>query len=189
MFDILFESGLAIYGLLILIAALLLYQYKQTERRGYLKAVGVVGLIALALFLLDRLVETDKEKALKTLDEVTALINEGKHDQAFSFLSDDFRAYDMDRNAMKDAGKRALERFSVRNIRPKSLSVEKQDREKRVVTLRFNATADSSFSDGWAMAPCEVDFVVDGQGRCRVKSFRVYQPFVDSLTPWNPFTH
>jgi hypothetical protein len=55
------------------------------------------------------------------------------------------------------------------------------------VTLRFNATAESSLSEGWGMVTCEVDFAIDAQGKCRVKSVRVYLPVVDSLTPFNPF--
>lgn len=188
MFDFLFEGSLVVYGLLFLFTVFLLYHYQQDQKRNYLKALLVVAAMAFFFFLLDILRDTDKEKALKLLDEVTVLINAGKYDQAFSHLADDFRAYDIDRKNMRDAAERSLERFAVRDITLKSKSIEKEDKDRRMVTIRFNSTAESNLSTGWAMAPCEVDFIVDAQGRCRIKSFRVYQPFVDSMTPWNPFS-
>src|SRR5262249_43169239 len=129
MFDFLFEGSLFIYLLLGLAAAFLLSQWNQSSRRATHIALGVVALLALLYFALDQLVKTDKAKALQLLDEVTALVNKSDYDKAFSHFADDFRAYDMARKAMRDAAERALKNYNVRNIRLKSISVEKEDRD------------------------------------------------------------
>ena len=79
---------------------------------------------------------------------------------------------------------KAINSYGVRNVRAKSIRVKQQDRDKRTLTLRFNATAES---DVYNMAECEVDFVVDAQGRCRIQSFRVYKPFADNVEPEDVF--
>jgi hypothetical protein len=66
------------------------------------------------------------------------------------------------------------------------MEVLKEDRERRAVTLRFNATAESNLSSTWNMLPVEVDLVVDGQDRCVIKTFRTYHP-IESASQFNPF--
>jgi hypothetical protein len=185
MFDFLFEGSLVVYLLLLALAVILLYFWQQQRDRRYLIGVIALGGLALLLLLLDRVRETDREGAIRTLREVTDLINSKQHEKAFEYLADDFNAYGMDRAAMKQRWETTLKRFDVSNIQIKSLGVEKQDRGKHTVTLRFNATGDSPHYD-WGMAPCEVDFIRDGQGRWRIKSFRIYNP-VQSAEEFNPF--
>jgi hypothetical protein len=187
MFDFLFETSIVVYVLLGLLAAYLFLKGQQNKDRRFRRAAAAVVLLALVLFLLSRLHETDSVKARRTLEVVTDLINRGEYDKAFAYFADDFQAYNRNRDTIRAAAESALSRHGIRNIKLKSVSVEKQDRGQRLVTLRFNATADNNFTEGWGMTPCEVDFVVDREGRCKVKSFRVYQPFIDNLQPWDPF--
>jgi hypothetical protein len=186
MFDFLFEGGLFLYLLLLIVLVLLFSQWRQRPQRRYLVWMGVVVGLAVLFFVLDRIRDTDQERAYKTLDEIIVLINQGEYDKAFSFLADDFSAYHIDRKAMREKAEKALHQYGIRNIRLKSLQLLKEEPEKRLVTIRFNATADNNVSSGWGMAPCEVDFVIDSQKRCRVKSFRVYRP-IQSDELFDPF--
>jgi len=187
MFDFLFEGGLTLYFALLIAAVFFFILWFKWRDRRFLKALGVVAGLALLVFLLDLLRETDRERALSTLSVVIERINNKQLDAAFSELSDDFQAYGMDKKTMREKATSAIRTYNIRNLRAKSIQVMKQDRDKRSVTLRFNATADSSLTEGWAMAPCEVDFVIDAQDRCRIKSFRIYRPVVDNVDPWDVF--
>jgi hypothetical protein len=186
MFDFLFEGGVAVYLLLLVIIFLLVRRWKEKPERKYLVWVGVVALLGVCLFLFDLLRETDEEKARRTLDEMIANINAGNLDQAFAPLADDFRAYRVDRKGMKDAAAERIRQFAIRNIRLRSVDVRKKEGAKRTITIRFNAVADSNLSEGWGMAPSEVDFVIDEEGRCRVKTFRIYHP-IRTDEEYDPF--
>jgi hypothetical protein len=186
MFDFLFEGGLALYIVALLGGLFCFILYSQRRDRRYLTGVAAFAGLALLLFLLDKIRETDMERSVRTVHEVTDLVNGKQLDRAFGYFANDFTAYGMNRQEMRQAAEAAMRKHNVRNIRVKSIQVMKQDRERRTITLRFNVTADSDFSSDWALAACEVDCQLDDQN-CRVKSFRIYNPLVNSQEPWDVF--
>lgn len=187
MFDFLFEGGQGLYLALLLLGLILVVCWTQWPSQRYLFALGCLVVLALLLLLLDVLRETDRERAIRTLNELTASLNDKQYDAAFNYFGDDFQAYGMNKQVLKAVAVDALKRYAVRNIHHKSLQIKTHDRVNRSLTLRFNAIADSSAAADWRMLPVEVDFVFDAQNRCRVKSFRIYRPFVDNVDPWNVF--
>src|SRR5439155_20036027 len=108
-------------------------------------------------------------------------------DAAFAELADDFQAYGMNKQALRDRATAAIRTYNIHNLQARSIQVKQQDRDKRSITLRFSAIADSSLPDTLRMMECEVDFVIDAQDRCRIKSFRLYKPFADNVDPVDPF--
>jgi hypothetical protein len=184
MFDVLFEGRPWVYLLLVLILVFLLLLWRQRQHRGYLKAMAVVIAVGGLYFLLDLLHETDREAAERTLMELTETLNLKQYDKATDYLAEDFKYLWFDKKTIRPWFEGEIRSYDVKNLRAKRISVEKQDRDKRTITLRFDAKVDSTLP--YNMIPCEVDFERDPQGRWKIKTFRLYN-VVNSAEEFNPF--
>jgi hypothetical protein len=184
MFDVFFEGWLSVYILHVLVLVFLFLLWRQRQNRVYLKAMAMVVALAGIYFLLDRIHETDREAAERTLSELLETINQKKFDRATEFLADDFKYLWFDKKTIRPWFEGEIRSYDVQNLRAKRISVEKQDRYKRTLTLRFDAKADTTLP--YNMIPCEVDFACDSQGRWKIKTFRLYN-VVNSAEELNPF--
>src|SRR5262245_37903229 len=63
-----------------------------TRKRGFLIGLGGVALLALGLFLLTRLIETDRQQIERNLQEMVSNVKKGSLDKAFAHISDQFQA-------------------------------------------------------------------------------------------------
>jgi hypothetical protein len=175
MFDWLFEGRLGVYLFLALVAAAILGLWWHRRHRGYLKALGVVALAALAYFLLDRMIETPREKVANAIRDMADAANERDVDRLLRHLSDDFSYRGIDKKTFRERAKSALVGFDIRNVSTKNLRFLKDDRDAGTMTVRFDAFADNNRVN-YRMLPCEADFVREEDGEWRMKTIRFYHP-------------
>jgi hypothetical protein len=95
-FDWLFEGRMGVYVALAAVAVVLLLIGRQTGKRSWLLAGGIAAALIGVYFLLDRLVETDREAGRKQIQErIEAMVNavkERKPDDLVRHLSDNFKS-------------------------------------------------------------------------------------------------
>src|SRR4051812_38843849 len=113
MYDFLFEGGLALYIALALAGLFFLILWVRLRDRRWLVAAGVVAGLALLVFLLDLLRETDRERALRTLNVAIDRINSKDLYAAIAELADDFRAYGMNKQQMRQMADKAINSYGV----------------------------------------------------------------------------
>jgi hypothetical protein len=91
-FDWLFEGRISVYIGLGACAFVMLYLWRQQRRRPLLY-IGVFLIALIGLYwLLDRLVETDREVLENTVLRMTGAVAERKLDVSFSYISENFRS-------------------------------------------------------------------------------------------------
>jgi hypothetical protein len=187
-FDWLFEGQLAVYVFLCGLALLLLYFWWRTRKRRWLFAVGgVVALIGL-YFLLDRLVETDREQIQRKLEAMAAAVRTRDVDGIFQHVSDDFRS-------PQGKTKKDFRAFAQAHINEVSEVVvwefkfrEKPSKANPMAHVRFTAKfkgLPGHASDGGF--PCEATFDYDPQHGWRLKAFRVFNPVQTAQEEYLPF--
>ena len=89
----LFEGQLLVYGVLGAALACLVIVWKQTPRKPYL--AGIVGLVALigVYFLLDVLVQTDREQISKAIKDISAGVEQRSVARVFENVSDSYNRH------------------------------------------------------------------------------------------------
>jgi hypothetical protein len=90
MFDWLFEGRMSVYVFLGGLAIILLVLWWQNRNGRFLVAVGFVVGLAGVYYLLDRLVETDREMAHRNIEEMAASVAKRDLDGLFNHISDNF---------------------------------------------------------------------------------------------------
>jgi hypothetical protein len=90
MFDWLFEGRTSVYIFLAGVAIVLLVLWWQNRNGRFLQALGIVGALAGVYYLLDLMVETDRELAKRNVEEMAASVEKRDLDGLFTHISDNF---------------------------------------------------------------------------------------------------
>ena len=195
MSDWLFEGRPTVYVILAAAVVLLLVAWWQTRKRYWLYP----GLAFLALigvyFLLDRLVETDREQIVRKVNEMSAGVRERSVDRIFANVSEQFHLNGSGRAAFRQFAERALRTGEVTDITIWDFAFPEGFRTK----VRRVGTAGAPERDGARVsfmvkpqgprlgAPffrCDATFVRDPDGQWRLFTFQLFQPGVDSNQPF-----
>jgi SnoaL-like domain len=189
-FDWLFEARLSVSFLLLLVGVVLLVLWWQRRNRRLLLALAAVGFLALVYFLLGFLGETDREQITRKVQEMGQAVDRKDLELLSRHISEQFEykrtARTLDKKALLDQTRSAIDRFGVRDARVSSLDVTKLDQAKGTATVEFRGSADNNRMSRVAV-PVEADFVRDPDGQWRLKTIRFFRPFVNNLEPWDPF--
>ncbi len=181
--DWLFEGNLFVYIVLLLLEGLaLLLWYQRRSRQDLLAAGIVVGLLAL-YFLLDRLVETDREQMERKMNEIVAGLNKRDMEPVMRHISEKFKFRDYNRDAMRKKVQDAIADHNIRNIRIWDLEVKEASRDKKTAKVNFFVKADSDWGTPEPSLLCRTVWVLDPDGQWRLQTFDLYNPVVDTDVP------
>ena len=185
MVDWLYEGRLSVYILLGVTALALLYLAWQTRRRSFFIASGlVVGLIGL-YFLLDKLVETDREQVRRKLLAMADAVKDHDTDGVVSLLSSQFSVWGMNRAEFRKYVDTALHDGSVDELTIWDIQFPREETPPPEGTLKVAFSARPK-SGRYAVTPhflCDALFVRESDGEWRMKEFKYYNPLTNSHLP------
>jgi hypothetical protein len=186
MFDWLFEGRLAVYVLLGAGAFGWLLLWTRDRKLVWLLGAGAfVGLVGL-YFLLDRVVETDREQVTRKLGEMKAAVKARESNRIFAHISDRFRLGGLDKAGFRALVERALSQGLIHELEIWDITdpPDGWPRDGRPARVSFMAKPkggpvfirDEHFR-------VEADFVRDPDGQWRLQGFRLFNPLVDTDKP------
>ena len=195
MSDWLFEGRPTVYVILAAAAVLLFVAWWQTRKRPWLYAtVAFLALIGL-YFLLDRLVETDREQIVRKVEEMSAGVRERNVERIFANVSEQFRLNNQNRATFRAFAEQAIRRGQVTEVKAWDFQFPDDFRTK----VRRTGTTGPQELDAARVAftvkpegpglgapffRCEATFVRDPDGQWRLFTFQLFQPGVDSNQPF-----
>ena len=195
MFDWLFEGDTTAYVILAAVAVLLLVAWWQTRKRyWYFGIVAFLALIGL-YFLLDRLVETDREQIERKVKEMSAGVRERNVDRIFANVSEQFRLNNQNRAAFRAFAEQALRRGQVTEVKTWGPQFPDDFRTKVRPTGATGPPELDAARVTFMVKPegpglgapffrCDATFVRDPDGQWRLFTFQLFQPGVDSNQPF-----
>jgi hypothetical protein len=186
-FDWLFEGRAAVYVSLAAVAIVLLAAWQQTRRGKWPIGVGAVALLVGLYFLLDRLVETDREQVVRKVQEMAAGVRTRDANAIFRHVSERFSHGGANRarfREMVDAVLRGgvvdeVEVWGFQFAGDFRAAVPLPGQEARAETIRvsFQAKAKGGRAPEGPGNPCEARFVRDPEdGQWRMLDFQVFNP-------------
>jgi hypothetical protein len=178
-FDWLFEGRLSVYVLLVVAAAALVYLWVKTRKRHWLLAALFVGLLAGFYFLLDRMVETDREQIERKVLEMAAAVRAKDIDGIFRHVSDNFRsASGKTKKDLRDMANSYVRTGEVREIVVWQFAFpDTPSRERKSCNVSFLVKFHGNLGKaGDFFYRCQAVFDFDPQNGWRLKGFDLFDP-------------
>jgi hypothetical protein len=183
MFDWLFEGRLPVLLFILLLAGLLAFIWRNVRDRRLLAAAAFFVFLALLYWILNFLVETDREQIGRKLDEMNAALNKPDLDAVFRHTSESFKFLGYDKKNARIRAESAMASLRVRNVRIWEVEVEELDPKQKKAKVNFKVKADHSLSSGAEFALCRSVWVLDSDGQWRMQACNLYNPLVDTTSP------
>ncbi len=118
-----FENPVYLYVALGLAEVVLAIRWRERRTRRLALALLVPAVLAGCVFLLDYFVVTDREQIISASKEIARGFETGSMEAAEKYLDEKFGGfYRTKRNAL-DRGKRAIERYKLRLVKPMNVEV------------------------------------------------------------------
>jgi len=175
-FDWLFEGRPAVYAALGVLAVLLAALWWRDRRRAWLVALGVAGVLAGVYLLLDRLVETRDEQIARRLQLIERGVKARDAEQVMQQFSPQFDYRGIGRDALRRG---VASRLQSRFVDELTIwEVRFPDASGRV----FFKAKPKGLGDNPGFQ-VRADFVRDADGQWRMKTFEVFNLFVEAETP------
>ncbi len=185
----LFEGRITIYTLLAVCLVFLLFVWKQTPRKGYLVACVVLLALIGLYFLLDVLVQTDKEQITHAFREMSAGVQTRNIDRIFANVSDTYNRHGMNKSAFKAAADGVIRGRQVDEVKVWAFEFEPDYKRKESAADERENLAKVSFmakpvaSDGISIYRVEAVMHRDSDGKWRMQSWDVFDPYRNETRP------
>jgi hypothetical protein len=144
--------------------------------------VAVAAVLLGLVFLLTRLVVTDRQQLERSLWAMAQGVTEGKPDEVFKHVAKTFHYAGMDRAEFLARADRAIRRRHVTDLYLWRFDPEELDREGKKARVAFNMRVTSDWTDGTQIFLVRADFVLE-DGQWRMKTFKIYNPVVNTDQP------
>jgi len=185
-FDWLFEGWLSVYLVLATAAVFLLFLLWTKRQRRYAYALGAVGVLAAGYWLLDVLVETDREEIARSVREIAAGIQQKDTEAIFRHVSDGFSLPSgMDKAALRRFADLFFSRVAIQKAVVWDFQFEDVSRRDRTAKVSFHVKIEGDLPGAADNVPfaCEAVYRLDPDGRWRLGSFRLFHPTSNEEIP------
>lgn len=150
--------------------------YSKNRNRKSTIAVGVSIALLLLYFLIGWLVESDREKAERSLREMVAKIDQSTVNEMFEHVDEGFSLGQLgwDKAEFQRYAKRVIPGRNIRNARISNLKVKSFDSEQGKIVFTFTARAEANVSID-PIADVEATFVRGTDDKWRMQTFEIFQ--------------
>ncbi len=177
------DHATAWYLLLGIITLILVAAWYLHRRLVYLAGAAVaVGLI-LMVWLLTRLVITDRVQLLRNIQTMADAVRAGKPDEAFRHFSADFHFQHLKREEFCRRAAKVIRSQRVSDLHLWDFDIEELDRAKGTARVAFRARATLE-GDRPNLALCRLHFRLEG-GQWRLLNLQLFNPVTDTDRPIN----
>lgn len=175
---ILAEDPTPVYVLLGLTSLVLLALLWSTRQGKYAVGIGVAVFLAFLVWLLDFLIVTDHEHMVLNVQTMARSVAARDLDSVFGHISEDFLYHDRDKQAFRKTAESVLNTWDIRDIKVWDFQSEEASRSSRQGRLVFKVKVKEAGGEGFYR--CRTEFILDPDGRWRLKGFKLYNPFVET---------
>jgi hypothetical protein len=179
----LIEGHPAVYALLAAVLAALLVIWWRTRKRNLLIAAAAVAALILGYFLLDRFVESDSERMIRKVNEIAAAVSANDLNVAFQNVSERFDRAGVDKSQFRDFCQRMKNGGNVGTVKVWDLEAGDISRPAGTGTVAFRFKVTGNWGESPPNYMARAFFVLDGDGKWRLKSFEIYDALNQSTTP------
>jgi hypothetical protein len=154
----------------------------MTRRKRYLIGLGVVAALCVLVFVVTRLVVTDRQQIERNLRAMALGVVDAAPGKFFPHLSKQFHLGTLDRAAFLPRAEKAIVQHQVKDVHLWKIDVEELDREAKKARVSFNARVTSDWTESTQFFLVRADFVLE-DGQWRMTTFQLFNPVVNTNQP------
>lgn len=177
------EDPTLAFVFLALVALVLGVLWRQTRQRKYLLGEVVVTGLVIVVALLSRYVETDNKRIIHSIEEMAEGVRTHNMDRIFAQIADSFHYGTLDKKGFRSSAERVIRNRDVTEMVVWDFELADVSREKRSGKVTFRAKPRGNFGGDAAYYLVEADYVLDPDNHWRMRSFKVFNPFVETRQP------
>jgi hypothetical protein len=183
------DNAFYFYVLFICLAAGFLAAWWQTRHPRWLRALAAVAGAAIVLVLLTLFVDTDRKKIERTLREMADNTDRSHLDRVLTHVSEKFNGKFMvhgstvtwNKQQLGENARSACRRYGVDGVIVNDVNIDFISESEAVVKFRAKPVIDEISP----LFPCEARFALESDGRWRMISLKIFNPFVNSTEFFN----
>lgn len=148
----------------------------HTRQRKYLIGLGVAGCLLVALWLLSHFIVTDNKRIIGVVEEMAAAVGQKDANKILDHVSDQFHS---EKGTNKEQLRGYVQRYlkeEVTEAKVWGFEPVEVSRKDRKAVIDFMTKAKGNIVHGQEFFRCRTEFVLDPDGRWRVKTFHLYPP-------------
>jgi hypothetical protein len=173
------DNSTSVYTFLGVVSLILLFLWWRSRDRRYLYGIGGAAAIALLVALLGSFIATDFGNINGVIKEMGAAVQRKDTEGIFRHISDDFHVRSMSRAQFKAFVQQVVRNGEVTEIRTwneQLLNVSRQGPTQGTATMRFSVKVLGPGGNDSLFGDCEATFILDKEGRWKLKGFEVFKP-------------
>jgi hypothetical protein len=152
----------------------------MTRENKYLLGVGIILVLLFVVWLLARLVVTDRTRLRLIIEEMAQAIENNKPEVIVQHLSRDFNYNGINKAAIGGYISRAIRDYNLQYVGVWEFDFEQLSRPEGRATVAFRTKVD--LGSDRSMWVCRGYFVLE-DGQWRMKGFNIYNPVVNTDQP------
>jgi hypothetical protein len=177
-----------VFILLCTLALVLGVLWWRTRKRPYLLGAGVAVVLLAGVWLLGHFVETDAKQIERKIREMAASVGDRNLDRAFAHISQDFHfgnsGRQFDRQLFRQRAQEFISTHRITEAVVWDFEPGEVSRAQRTGQMAFKVKVRSDLLRGGEHYRCVADFVLDPDGQWRLRSFQLFNPFVETNQPF-----
>jgi hypothetical protein len=176
------DNAALIYMVLGTTAVILGYGWWQTKRGWLFIGSGVTVLLIGLIFLLRTLLPSDAEQITRVIQSMSAAVKAHDVDRLFAPLSDSFTFRGKDRAHFRSTAELIMRNRDVTDVQVWGFDSEGVSRTERIARVSFNVKPHGNWGEG-AFYLCRSEWVLENDGKWRLRTFEIFNPFVEQSQP------
>jgi ketosteroid isomerase-like protein len=173
----LLDDPTALYLFLGVLGLILLVLWWRGRDRRFLYGVGGVLLVGVIVWALGNLANTDGRQIHTALDEMGEAVRRKDIDGLFRHMTDDFRVRRLDRKMFRElVHQKAMRENLATEVVIWNRELVEVNRARRTATVHFDVKLRGPSLNESLFGNCEAQFVLDKDGKWKLKTFEVYNP-------------
>ena len=185
MLDALIDNSTFVYVIFILVCSILLFAWRRTRKLAYLLATVAGLLLVVGYAILTHVVITDHQKIIDVVTSSAQAVEKKDMATIERNLASDFRFFSKNKKTGAEWAANAIRDGNVKDVKVWDVTVDSLDKAKGTAHVTCMAKPHGNWSDA-AHFRVEAVLVREADGKWKVQTFSVFNPFVDAKTPVQP---
>jgi hypothetical protein len=175
----LYDHQTLVYGFLVCVTVILLVVWRRL--RHWPLAAGAAGAVVLIVLVWFFGRASDQQQIETSINEMAAGVRAHNVDRIFAHIAADFRFGSADRANFRKRVEAHL--GEVNEVKVWDFVPDEVSRANRTAKVHFMVKAEGNFVDQPVGYLCRADFVLESDGKWRLKGFQLTNPVADTHQP------
>jgi hypothetical protein len=173
------NSTLIYIFLAILFIASAVFWWRHQRPANLIAPAALLCLIA-ALWTIGHFVDTDSKQIERAVQEMRAGVKTRDLNRIFENITNDFHYSGFNRDTFRSKADAAMRDWNVEDVIVWDFEADSISRQTRSAQVTFKVKAKGNWRGSEAFYLCRADFVLDPDGKWRLRGFRLFNPYVNT---------